>query len=151
MKKLTLLALTVFTILSLSPIVSTLALAQTPASAPVKTHRVVFAVTSGDEADWNLTLGNIRNLIAGLKPDPYEIEVVAFGPGISVIKADSTAAKDIAALQTEGVKFMACQNAMRMRHLELKDLVPAAIPVPAGIVEVVTKQEQGWIYIKGGR
>ena len=40
---------------------------------------------------------------------------------------------------------------MRFHHLELKDLVPGAIPVPAGIVEVVEKQEQGWIYIKGGR
>jgi intracellular sulfur oxidation DsrE/DsrF family protein len=124
--------------------------AQTP-SAPAKTHHVIFAVTSGDEADWNLTLGNATNLIAGLKPDAYEIEIVSFGPGIMMIKADSTVAKDIAALQAEGVKFTACQNAMRRRHLELKDLVPGAIPVPAGIVELVTKQEQGWIYIKGGR
>jgi intracellular sulfur oxidation DsrE/DsrF family protein len=122
--------------------------AQTPTG---KTHRVVFAVTSGDEADWNLTLGNARNLIAGLKPDPYEIEVVAFGPGIMLVKGDSTVAKDIAALQAEGVRFVACQNAMRFHHLELKDLLPGVTPVPAGIVEVVTKQEQGWIYIKGGR
>jgi len=137
-------------VLLLAPIGRT----QQPAAATAptaKTHRVLFAVTSGDEADWNLTLGNTSNLIAGLKPDPYEIEIVSFGPGISMLKADSTVAKDIAALQAEGVKFTACQNAMRNRHLELKDLVPGAIPVPAGIVELVTKQEQGWIYIKGGR
>jgi intracellular sulfur oxidation DsrE/DsrF family protein len=40
---------------------------------------------------------------------------------------------------------------MRARHLELKDLLPGVTPVPSGIVEVVTKQEQGWVYIKGGR
>jgi intracellular sulfur oxidation DsrE/DsrF family protein len=149
MRKLIHLALA--TLLCLAPFATRRVLAQAPASAPAKTHHVIFAVTSGDEADWNLTLGNTRNLIAGLKPDAYEIEIVSFGPGITMLKADSTVAKDIAALQAEGVKFTACQNAMRNRHLELKDLVPGAVPVPAGIVELVTKQEQGWIYIKGGR
>jgi intracellular sulfur oxidation DsrE/DsrF family protein len=120
-------------------------------SATGKAHKVVFAVTSGDEADWNLSLGNIRNLLAGLKPDPVEVEVVAFGGGIVLVKSDSSVAADIAKLQADGVKFVACQNSMRARHLELKDLLPGVTPVPSGIVEVVTKQEQGWVYIKGGR
>jgi uncharacterized protein len=120
-------------------------------SATGKPHKVLFAVTSGDEADWNLALGNIRNLLAGLKPDPVEVEVVAFGGGIVLVKGDSSVAADIAKLQADGVKFVACQNSMHARHLEVKDLLPNVPPVPSGIVEVVTKQEQGWIYIKGGR
>ncbi len=116
-----------------------------------KAHKVVFGVTSGDLADWNLTLGNARNLINGVKPDATEVEIVAFGPGINMIKADSAVAEDIKKLQEMGVKFMACQNAMRAHKLELKDLLPDMVPVPAGIVEVVEKQEAGWIYIKGGR
>jgi intracellular sulfur oxidation DsrE/DsrF family protein len=128
---------------------------QAPAAAASaatgKSHKIVFAVTSGDEADWNLSLGNIRNLLAGLKPDPVEVEVVAFGGGIVLVKSDSSVAADIAKLQADGVKFVACQNSMRARHLELKDLLPGVTPVPSGIVEVVTKQEQGWVYIKGGR
>jgi intracellular sulfur oxidation DsrE/DsrF family protein len=131
------------------------AMAQAPAALPSaatgKSHKIVFAVTSGDEADWNLSLGNIRNLLAGLKPDPVEVEVVAFGGGIVLVKSDSSVAADIAKLQADGVKFVACQNSMRARHLELKDLLPGVTPVPSGIVEVVTKQEQGWVYIKGGR
>jgi intracellular sulfur oxidation DsrE/DsrF family protein len=125
--------------------------AQQPATAPVKTHRVVFAVTSGDVADWNLTMGNLTHLVAGLKPDPFEIEVVAYGPGIMLVKGDSSVAKEIATLQEQGVRFVACQNAMRAHHLEVKDLLPGVTPVPAGIVEVVTKEEQGWIYIHAGR
>jgi intracellular sulfur oxidation DsrE/DsrF family protein len=141
------------TLLCLAPLARVPVLAQSPAATapPVKTHHVIFAVTSPDVADWNLTMGNTRNLIKGLSPDPFEIEIVAFGPGISLLKLDSPVAKDIAALQAQGVKFTACQNAMRFNHLELKDLIPGAIPVPAGIVELVTKQEQGWIYVKGGR
>ncbi len=120
-------------------------------SATGKTHRIVFGVTSDDEKDWQITLGNTRNLLAGLKPDPVEIEIVAFAGGINMVKADSSVAADIAKLQEQGVKFVACQNSMRAHKLELKDLLPGLAPVPAGIVEVVTKQEQGWIYIKGGR
>jgi intracellular sulfur oxidation DsrE/DsrF family protein len=120
-------------------------------TTPARTHRVLFAVTSGDAIDWQMTLGNARNLIAGLKPEPVEVEIVAYSSGIMMIKGDSSVAADIAALQAQGVKFVACQNAMRFHKLELKDLLPGVTPVPAGIVEVVTKQEQGWTYIKGGR
>lgn len=122
-----------------------------PTGGTGKVHHVVFAVTSGDEADWKMTLGNIRNLMSGLKPDVVEVEVVAYSEGINLVKVGSTMAEEIVALQGQGVKFVACQNSMRMRKLELKDLLPGLTPVPSGIVEVVTKQEQGWAYIKGGR
>lgn len=116
-----------------------------------KTHRVLVAVSSGDEMDWQIALGNTRNLIAGLKPDPIEIEIVAFAGGINMVKADSKVAADIAKLQEQGVRFVACQNSMHAHNLELKDLLPGLSSVPSGIVEVVTRQEQGWTYIKGGR
>ncbi|CAN5637683.1 DsrE family protein [soil metagenome] len=144
MKKRYLLLFAVCVALCLSPA----AFAQT---APAKTHHVVFAVTSGDEADWKMTLGNIRNLISGLKPDSTEVEVVAYSQGLNLVKLTSTLATEIAALQTQNVRFVACQNSMRMQHVEEKDLLAGVKPVPSGIIEVVTKQEQGWAYIKGGR
>jgi intracellular sulfur oxidation DsrE/DsrF family protein len=119
--------------------------------AQAKTHRIVFAVTSGDEADWKMTMGNIRNLISGLKPDVVEVEVVSYSQGLNLVKQGSSLATDIAALQELHVRFVACQNSMRMQHVELKDLLAGVEPVPSGIVEVVSKQEQGWSYIKGGR
>jgi len=123
----------------------------TSALAQAKTHHVIFALTSGDEADWNLTLGNMRNLLTGFGTDPYEVELVAFGPGIVVLRSTSSVAADIQALQAKHVHFMACENSMRKQHLTVADLITGVQPVPAGIIELVTKQEQGWIYIKGGR
>ena len=102
-------------------------------------------------ADWKMTMGNIRNLISGLKPDVTEVEVVAYSQGLNLVKQGSTLAADVAALQELHVRFVACQNSMRMQHVELKDLLVGVEPVPSGIIEVVTKQEQGWAYIKGGR
>jgi intracellular sulfur oxidation DsrE/DsrF family protein len=123
------------------------AFAQTPAPAPH--HRVLFALTSPEEADWNLTLGNIRNLLK-VMPDA-EIEVVAYGPGIMMIAKTTPVAAEIQKLQEQHVKFVACENAMRARKFTLADLVDGVTSVPAGIAEVVTKQEQGWTYIKAGR
>jgi hypothetical protein len=57
-----------------------------------KEHKVLFAVTSADPADWGMTMGNIRNLREGLKPDTVQVEVVAYGPGIAMLKKDSTVA-----------------------------------------------------------
>jgi intracellular sulfur oxidation DsrE/DsrF family protein len=134
--------------------------AQAPAAAPAerpsmsngKTHHIVFAITSGDVVDWNMTLGNIRNLVAQLKPDVVEVEVVAYSQGLGMVKQGSAVAAELATLQEKsGVKFVACQNAMRFQHVEAKDLLPGVGQVPAGIIEVVLKQEQGWAYIKGGR
>jgi uncharacterized protein len=127
--------------------------AQSPTHAQLlaKTHHIVFAVTSGDQADWNMTLGNIRNLLTALKPENTEVEVVAYSQGLNLVKHDSAVAADIATLQEKGVRFVACENSMRMQHVEAKDLLTGVQPVPSGIVEVVSKQEQGWSYIKGGR
>jgi intracellular sulfur oxidation DsrE/DsrF family protein len=121
------------------------------ASAQAKVHRVVFAVTSPEEADWHLTMGNIRNLISGLAPDTVEVEVVSYGPGLHMVRKPSVVDEDIQALIAKHVKFVACENAMRAQKVTKDDLLTGVGTVPAGIVEVVTKQEQGWTYIKAGR
>ena len=122
-----------------------------PAAAPVHTHRIIFAITSGDKTDWEISMHNTGNLLKGFAPDPVEIEIVAFGPGINVLKADSSVRADLEALQKQGVILAACHNSMKGNNLTLADMVPGTIEVPSGAVEVVKKQEEGWSYIKGGR
>ena len=121
------------------------------AYAQEASHHVVVALTSGDEADWRLTLGNIRNLIAALPADSTDVEVVAYGPGIGFVRKGSSADAEIQALEAKHVRFVACENSMRMQKITLADLVTGVSSVPSGIVEVVTKQEHGWTYIKAGR
>lgn len=128
-----------------------LALLPIAASAAPKTHRVLFAVSSPDAMDWQIVVRNIPHVLSGFAPDKVEIEVVAFGPGIAMLKSSSPVRDDIAQLQKQGVRFVACETAMRAFHLQLSDLVPGAQTTPSGIVEVIRRQEQGWTYIKGGR
>ena len=124
-------------------------LAILPMQAQTKAHRVLFAMTSSDQGDWQLTINNIRNLITGMAPE--SVEVVAYGPGIAFLKKDSVDAAEMQKLESSHVHFIACGNAMQKQHLEASDLVAGSEVVPAGIAEVVKKQEQGWSYIKAGR
>jgi intracellular sulfur oxidation DsrE/DsrF family protein len=119
--------------------------------AQSKAHRVLFAITSSNQSDWQMTLGNISNLKKGLAPETVEVEVVAYGPGIAMVKKDSVVSDEMQTLEKEGVAFVGCENSMRRMQLTKADLVPGVGTVPSGIVEVVKKQEAGWSYVKAGQ
>ena len=76
---------------------------------------------------------------------------MAYGPGTAFLKKDGPVAAEIQKLEAAHVRFVACGNAMKKQHLEAADLVAGVDVVPAGIVEVVRKQEAGWVYIEAGR
>ena len=70
-------------------------------------------VSDGEPAKWNLALNNARNLQSDLGAANVEIEIVAYGPGIGMLKRDSTVATRVDEALTSGVKIVACENTMR--------------------------------------
>ena len=110
--------------------------------------RIVFQVSDGELAKWNLALNNVRNVQTELPDDAPEIEVVAYGPGIGMLKSDSPIAARVAETLKNGVKVVACENTMRNMKLVYADMLPNIGYVPAGVVEIARKQQQGFAYIK---
>ena len=117
------------------------------ASATPK-NRVVMQVSDADPAKWNLALNNARNLQADLGADNVAIEIVAYGPGIGMLKADSVVANRIGEALGSGVKLDACENTMRGQKLTKADMLDRIDYVPAGVVEIMQKQQQGWAYLR---
>ena len=111
-------------------------------------NRVVMQVSDNDPAKWNLALNNARNLQADLGAKNVEIEIVAYGPGIGMLKADSVVGSRIADALTTGVRVEACENTMRGQKLEKSDMLTGIDYVPAGVVEIMQKQQQGWAYLR---
>ena len=111
-------------------------------------NRVVFQVTDNDPARWNLVLNNLNGMREGVGAEGVEIEVVAYGPGVNMLKADSPAKARIAEALRQGVKINACQNTMNSMKLAPSDMLPDVGYVPSGVVEVMKKQQQGWAYIR---
>jgi uncharacterized protein len=118
------------------------------AQATAAQNRVVMQVSDGDPAKWNLALNNARNLQADLGAANVEIEIVAYGPGIAMLKADSPVGNRIGEALGGGVKVAACENTMRGQKLEKKDMLDGIGYVPAGVVEIMQKQQQGWAYLR---
>jgi uncharacterized protein len=129
------------------------AAAQSPATAPASTptHHILFALSSGDQQDWDMVLANLHNMLAAYPPNSADFELVAFGPGITFLTKNSTAVSGIHDLQQQHVHFVACRNAMKAHKLTDADLAPSVTTVPSGLIEVVDRQEHGWSYIKAGR
>jgi len=123
-----------------------LALAQ--AAAPGAKNRALFQVTDNDPARWNMILNNMQNLREGVAGEPVEIELVAYGPGLNMLKGESPVKQRIAEALRSGVKVNACQNTMNGMGLKPADMLPEIGYVPSGVVEVMRKQQQGWAYIR---
>ncbi len=113
-------------------------------------HRIVIQFTSGDTAVHKMLLrqlGNILNAAPNSK-----VEVVCHGPGISLLQKSKAAFPDkVVDYRTKGIQFVACENTLKEKKIDKADIMPEAGFVPAGIIEIVKKQEQGWSYIRAGQ
>ncbi|MEP7056521.1 MAG: DsrE family protein [Caldimonas sp.] len=113
-----------------------------------KKTRVVVQVSEADPARWNLVLNNVRNLQEDLGAANVQIEVVAYGPGIGMLKLDSVANSRVSDALRAGVQVAACENTMRNMKLDRTDMHPNVGYVPAGVVEIVKRQQEGWAYLR---
>ena len=124
-----------------------LPMAASAQSQPAK-NKAVFQVSDGDPQKWNLTLNNAKNVQDDLGSDAVDLEIVVYGPGIGMLKGDSPVAKRIADALKSGVKVVACENTMKAQKLVYADMLPSIGYVPAGVVELIRKQQEGYAYIR---
>ena len=117
-------------------------------SAGAADNRVVIQVSDNDSGKWNLALNNARNLQTALGKDNVDIELVAYGPGIAMLKADSLVGNRIEDAGKDGVRVVACDNTMKNQKLVKDDMLRGIAYAPAGVVQIMERQKQGWSYIR---
>ncbi|HLS85295.1 MAG TPA: hypothetical protein VK043_03280 [Burkholderiales bacterium] len=111
-------------------------------------QKVVIQVSDPDPAKWNLALNNARNIQADLGKDKVEVEIVAYGPGLAMLKADSKVAPRLAQALDGGIGLMACENTMRNTKTKKDDMYHGIRYVDAGVVHIMRRQRQGWSYVR---
>ncbi len=121
-----------------------------PTAAPAQTpeSRVVIQVSDADPGKWNLALNNAKNLQTDLGAKNVDIEIVAYGPGIGMLKSDSVVGNRIGEALGAGVKIVACENTMRGQKLEKPDMLNGIGYVGAGVVEIMRRQQEHWSYLR---
>jgi hypothetical protein len=118
------------------------------APQPNAKYRVVFQVSDNDPAKWNLALNNAKNVQIDLGKESVEIEIVAYGPGLNMLKAESTVAGRVNGALDDNVAVVACDNTMHNMKLTNADLIGGISHVKAGVVQLMERQRQGWSYIR---
>ena len=116
--------------------------------AAAQRAKVVIQVSDSDQSKWNLALNNAKNIQTDLGAANVDIEIVTYGPGIDMLKLDSPVGGRIGEASTAGVKVIACENTMRGQKLTRADMLNGISYVPAGVVELMSRQQQGWAYIR---
>ena len=111
-------------------------------------QRVVFQVSDNDPAKWTLALNNARNVQTDLGKENVEIEIVAYGPGLAMMRAESKVADRLAAALDSNVGLIACENTMQNTKVSKADMYGGIAYVPAGVTHIMKRQRQGWAYIR---
>lgn len=110
--------------------------------------KVVIQVSDADPKKWALALNNAANVQEDLGKENVEVEIVAYGPGLGMLKLESEVGERVKNALDEGVKVMACENTMRKQKLSQGDMLPNLGYAKAGVVELIAKQAEGYAYIR---
>lgn len=118
-----------------------------------KDVRVVFEINDPggqDNNKWTSVLGNIENSLNDIGDEEMLSEAVVHGEAIDLLHRENYPEEiqdKIRDLQERGVVFAACNNTMEKRGYTIEDMMDGSIEVPAGVGEVILKQQDGWAYM----
>jgi len=130
-------------------------------SAPVnayahKVHKVAIHVDDSDPKRQNMALNNALNVNKYYKSkgEKVTIEIVAYGPGLTMLVEGKSKVKDRIAkmgLDMPNLSFAACGNTMKKmakKAGKMPTLVAEATQVSSGVIRLMTLQENGYTYIR---
>jgi len=142
--------------LSFLPVIVALIGLSGSAFAEGMTHKIALHVDQNNKKVMNMALNNAQNVIKYYekKGDKVIVELVAYGPGLHMLRADTSPVKErIAAmsLQHPNLSFAACGNTHRKMSKKAGKnvvLLSESKNVPSGVVRLIELQEKGYAYVR---
>jgi intracellular sulfur oxidation DsrE/DsrF family protein len=119
-------------------------------SKPAK-ERVVIQVSDGDPKTWNQALNVVANMKANYakRGTESEIQIVAFGMGIQMLKDDAVVANRVReAIKAGGAQMVACENSMGRFKLTKDMMMDGITYSETGVIYIIEKQREGWSAIR---
>ncbi|HVC58874.1 MAG TPA: hypothetical protein VND19_00725 [Acetobacteraceae bacterium] len=136
---------------ALAALFTGLALAPAPAASPFAEHRLVLQLSDAAPAKQELVLSIANNMLKLYGPDLVAIEVVAFGPGVRLLYADSPERVAVDSLIAQGVRFDVCMTTIgSIAHAtgHMPALDPKAVPVTYGVGRIMSLVETGYTLVR---
>lgn len=114
-------------------------------------HKIVIQVSTDDPRTQKIALNNAVNLQKALGQDNVAIEIVAYGPGLSLLTSKSGQGKRVSSLAMQDITFSACGNTMKKvakKTGKTPVLLDGVTMVQAGVLRIMELQEQGYAYVR---
>ena len=113
-------------------------------------YKVVFDMSSKDSVNQQAIVREI-GLITDANPNA-KLEVVIYGQGLDLaVSGRSPQQANVEKIISGGkATFKVCAMTMKRNNISKEQLVPGVEVVPDGIYEIISKQQEGWGYIKVG-
>lgn len=115
-------------------------------------HHLVLQLSDRDPHKHALVLSVANNMLKVYGgPDLIAVEVVAFGPGVDLLFADSPDRAGVDSLVSQGVIFDVCMNTINTIAREsgkAPALNPKAVEVEAGVAQILKLVESGYTLVR---
>jgi len=114
-------------------------------------HKIVIQVSTDNPRTQKIALNNAVNLQKALGQDNVAIEIVAYGPGLSLLTDKSRQGRRVSSLAMQDITFSACGNTMKKvakKSGKMPVLLDGVRVVQAGVLRIMELQEQGYAYVR---
>ncbi len=117
---------------------------------PFAEHHLVLQLSDRAKDKQELVLSVAYNLLTAYSPDKIAIEVVAFGPGVDLLRIESPERARIDSLISQGVQFDICMNTVDTLEREGKhvNINPKAVKVQVGVVRILELADKGYTLVR---
>ena len=118
---------------------------------PFAEHKIVLQLSDNDPKKQGLVISVANNLMKYYDPDKVAIEVVAFGPGIELLKPDNPNRKAVESIVAQGVRVDVCLNTVDTIERDTgkrPEFLSVATPVQVGVAQIIHLTENGYTLVK---
>lgn len=118
---------------------------------PFAEHKIVLQLSDNDPKKQGLVISVANNLMKHYDPDKVAVEIVAFGPGIDLLKSDNPNRKLVESLVAQGARVDICLNTVDTIERDTgkrPDYISAATPVQVGVAQILLLTENGYTLVR---
>jgi len=118
---------------------------------PFAEHKIVLQLSDNDPRKQGMVISVANNLMKFYDPDKVAVEIVAFGPGIELLRPDSPNRKQVESLVAQGARVDICLNTVETIEREAgkrPEFIAAATPVQVGVAQILFLTENGYTLVR---
>ena len=118
---------------------------------PFAEHKIVLQLSDNDARKQGLVISVANNLMKHYDPDKVAVEIVAFGPGIELLKPDNPNRKLVESLVAQGARVDICLNTVDTIERDTgrrPEFIAVATPVQVGVAQILLLTENGYTLVR---